>query len=343
MKTQKIVSCLPVAGIGNPYQYLMIKGLNADRRIKAISGVDDRFFGIIRTAIRDKPKYIHFDWITSYYFRRALWMTLLNIPLFICQILIVRYVFQIKLVWTLHNIHPHDAKYYKIHNFCRRFFAKHTNWIRLFSSDSIQRAQQTLNINANFVVCPEGSYVDYYKSSVLKKEARNKLKIEEKDFVYLYLGFIKPYKGIENLIKSFSSLKIINKKLIIAGNVLNENYFKEIYTNNNDISFINKFIENDELQYFYKTADVVVLPFNKVENSGSVILAMGFKKTVIAPKMGVLKKRLKQQNVFLYEDNELQKKLNLAYEKRNQLEEYGLNNFDALKEFSWNDFNKFFK
>jgi hypothetical protein len=60
------VSCLPVAGKENPYQYLMMKGLNESPNLEVKSGIDDKFFGIIRTAVFQKPDYIHFDWETSY-------------------------------------------------------------------------------------------------------------------------------------------------------------------------------------------------------------------------------------------------------------------------------------
>ena len=337
------ISFLPVAGIGNPYQHLMIEGLNSDEIIDVKSGVDDRFFGILRTAISQKPDYIHFDWITSYYYRRSLWMTFLSIPLFMIQLLIVKYVFNIKLVWTLHNIQPHDLKNQKIHSFCRQFFAKQTSWIRIFSEDSVERVKQALKVKDKFVVCPEGSYIDYYNNTISIEVAKQKFNIRENDFVYLYLGFIKPYKGIEILIENFNKLHIKKKKLIIAGNVLNKNYFNEIYTDDKNIQFVNRFIENDELQYFYKAADVVVLPFNKVENSGSVILAMGFKKVIVAPKMGVLLKRLINQNDFLYKEGELFQKLNLAYENKKSLGEIGKLNFDQLGKNNWKDFSTFFK
>lgn len=343
MKENIKIACLPVAGIGNPYQYLMIKGLNSEANINAVSGINDRFFGILRTAIQLKPTYIHFDWITSFYYRRSLWMTFLSIPLFMIQLLIVKYVFNIKLVWTLHNIQPHDLKHHKIHTFCRQFFAKQTSWIRIFSEDSIERAKQALKVKDKFVVCPEGSYVDYYKNTISINDAKQKLNIKENDFVYLYLGFIKPYKGIENLIENFNKLHIENKKLIIAGNVLNKSYFNKIYTENKNIQFVNRFIENDELQYFYKAADVVVLPFNKVENSGSVILAMGFKKVIVAPKMGVLLKRLINQKDFLYKEGELFQKLELVFKNKNTLIEKGEQNFEELKKYSWNDFKNYYK
>ena len=129
------VSCLPVAGIDNPYQYLMMKGLNEDDHIQAISGLDNRFFGIFLTAIRQRPTYIHFDWLHSYYYRRTLWMSILNMPLFVIQILFVKWIFRTKLVWTLHNIEPHDVKYKWLHQFNRRFFANNVEWIRLFAHE----------------------------------------------------------------------------------------------------------------------------------------------------------------------------------------------------------------
>ena len=82
------IACLPVAGIGNPYQHLMIKGLNESELINAFNGVDDRFLGPIRTWYKYKPKFIHFDWIHRYYIRRTSWMSYFLLPLFILQVVI---------------------------------------------------------------------------------------------------------------------------------------------------------------------------------------------------------------------------------------------------------------
>ena len=97
------------------------------------------------------------------------------------------------------------------------------------------------------------------------------------------------------------------------------------------------------MQYFYKVAEVVVLPFNKVENSGSVTLAMGFKKVIVAPKMGVSPKKLINQSDFLYKEGDLFQKLNLAYENKKSLGEIGKLNFDQLGKNNWKDFSTFFK
>jgi glycosyltransferase involved in cell wall biosynthesis len=343
MKKNIKIACLPVAGIGNPYQYLMIEGLNSGTKINAVSGIDDRFFGILRTAIKIKPTYIHFDWITSYYYRRSLWMTILSIPIFMIQLLIVRYILNIKLVWTLHNIQPHDSNHNKIHAFCRRFFAKQCTWIRIFSEDSLHRAQKALNIINKFKVVPEGSYVDYYKNTLNMEEARSRLGLQLDNFVFLYLGSIKPYKGIENLLDSFKILNIENSKLIVAGKSFNLDYLKSLNFDQPRVQFRDDFIPDDELEQYFNAANVVVLPFNNVENSGSVILAMGFKKPIIAPKIGVVKKRLKNQQDLLYTNDLDFQQIMKETLSRNDLSEIGSINFKELQRYQWSDFSNCFR
>jgi glycosyltransferase involved in cell wall biosynthesis len=339
------ISCLPVAGIQNPYQFLMIKGLQSDSRLIVKRGINDRFFGILRTAIVQRPDYIHFDWETSYYYRRNLWMTLVNIPFFILQIYVARYFFKCQLVWTPHNIIPHDSKFIKVHRFCRRFFARNMKWIRLFSEVSLMPAIKELRCDkSKFKIIPEGSYVGYYPNNVNRLEARKYFNIPTQKLVLLYLGFIKPYKGITELIRCFKKYFSGDAVLIIAGKVMNVEYFQIMKESiNENIILIDRFINDHELQLFFNAADVITLPFKKIENSGSVILSMGFKKAVIAPQMGVLVERLQNQKELLFQES-LEESFNLLKKLDNKdLEQIGERNFNQLTQTSWEDFANFFE
>lgn len=334
------ISCLPVAGIENPYQYLVIKGLQTDKRLIVENGINDRFLGILRTAIVQRPDYIHFDWETSYYYRRSIWMTLINIPVFMLQIYIARYIFNCKLVWTPHNIIPHDSKYLSIHRFCRNFFAHNMKWIRLFSELSLPEAARELKCDINkFKIIPEGSYVEYYPNKVDRFEARKFLNIENNKLVLLYTGFIKPYKGITDLINCFKKSFPDNAVLIIAGSIMNADYGEVVKKmTDENIILIDRFLESDELQFYFNAADVVTLPFKQIENSGSVILAMGFKKPVIAPLMGVLEERLKNQHELLYTQSLEQSFEVLKQLTREKLKQIGEKNFQELSKHAWSDF-----
>ena len=342
------VACLPVAGPENPYQALMLEGLNISGKLNAYSGIDDRFFGIIRTVLKYKPDYIHFDWITNYYVRKRKWMTYILLPFFYLQILCIKYFTKTKIVWTLHNVLPHDIKSYFFHKMVRSFFGSNCKWIRVFSETTIVAATKKLTLDKRkFIIVPEGDYTTIYPNQMSNNEARKKLKIEPDKKVLLYLGYIKPYKGLENLIHAFSKLKTKNIELIIAGKSMDAHYFNSLEKNisnikTKNIKLINRFIRKEELQLFYNAADAVVLPFDKIENSGSVIMAMGFKKAILAPKLGVLEKRLVKQHFLLYED--LLEGLNSIFEiNSDRLEEIGFLNFMTLQKYKWQDFAKAFK
>lgn len=302
------VACLPVAGKANPYQHLMMQGLNNSGRIEAFNGVHDKFFGIFRTCLKFNPDIIHFDWETSFYYRKYLLLTLASIPIFIIQVLICRYIFGCKVVWTPHNIRPHDLPYPRLHRFIRRFFANQVNWIRLFSKRSLNAASlELLQPESKFRIVPEGSYLGYYPEEISGESSLNsELGIPDNNKILLYLGLIKPYKELLELVSLFQENKFQGVSLLICGKSMNESYYQKICDKsegNNSILIKEGFVPEEKLPDYYKMADAVILPFRKIENSGSVIMAMGYKKAVIAPDMGVVPDRLCRQPDLLFKDS----------------------------------------
>jgi beta-1,4-mannosyltransferase len=341
------ISCLPVAGKENPYQYLMMKGLNESTNLDVKSGIHDKFFGILRTAIIQKPDYIHFDWETSYYYRKHLLLTLISIPLFIFQVLFVKYVLKCNLVWTPHNLLPHNAKHLKIHKLCRTFFAKQMKWIRLFDIDAIERASSIFNVSSKkFIVVPEGSYVDYYPNEIKEEKAMKLLGLPIGKKVLLYIGLIKPYKGVLDLITAFNKIEAKEELiLLIVGKAMDKVYLGEIKKNlSKDIVFIEGFIEDDQLQIYFNASDVVVLPFENIENSGSVVLAMGFEKPIIAPYMGVVSKRLSNQKELLYSSKKITTEIlsQILSIPEQRLKTLGEQNKKNVLKYKWNDFSRYF-
>jgi glycosyltransferase involved in cell wall biosynthesis len=164
--------------------------------------------------------------------------------------------------------------------------------------------------------------------------------------VLLYLGLIKPYKGILELMEAFN--KIENNEdmlLLIAGKSMDEDYFIEINNKlQTNISIREGFISDEDLQIYFNATDLVVLPFEKIENSGSVILAMGFGKAIVAPSKGVLAKRLHSQLELLYTSKNIQvddlKRINKY--SLSDLESFGNNNKENLSRYTWGDYRQAF-
>lgn len=341
--TDKIkIVCLPVAGNENPYQQLMIAGLNQNKKLNAFNGINDRFLGIIRSGIKYRPDYMHFDWIESYYTRRYAWLTYIDIPVFMFQVLFVRYILRIRFIWTLHNLFPHTTYQRKLHIRVQRWFAKHVAAIRLFNEHSLTAAMQILNQpDQKFQICPEGSYIDYYPNTITKEEARKYLNIAPDKKVFLFFGTFSPYKGVLELMQDFN---LNNALLICAGKMTDAAYFEKLKSALKDkIQMHLQFIPVDKVQYFFNAADLVVLPFREIENSGSLVLAMGFKKPVLAPASNVINDRLQQQEDLLYSPGGLKNKLEYAFQLSSSLlEKYGAANLNKVKSMNWADFSRVF-
>jgi beta-1,4-mannosyltransferase len=335
------IACLPVAGPGNPYQHLMMDGLNAGGRLHAFNGVHDKFFGIARTVLKYRPNYLHFDWIISYYYRRWAWLTGLSVLTFCAQIILARLV-GVRLVWTLHNLLPHDQSQLALHRFCQRFLARRCAWIRVFGESTVQKAAAELRVSeAKFRVVPEGDYTKVYPNRVTPQAARAQLGLPEDSRVLLYLGLIKPYKGVLELVRMFNELREPGTYLYLAGRIMDTRYGEKVRRELTDqIILRDEFIPESELQYYFNAADLVVLPFQQIENSGSVIMSMGFARPVVAPRQGVLEERLRAQPEWLYSSaGELREKLKKALTvPSDQLDKAGIANFKALSAYRWEDF-----
>ena len=343
--TPLTIACLPVAGPSNPYQHLMMDGLNENPHVRAFNGIHDKFLGIARTLLTHRPTYLHFDWISSYYFRRWPWLTYLSVVTFCAQIMLARGM-GVQVVWTLHNIIPHDTATLKVHRFCQRFLARRCEWIRTFSSGTVARAAAELGVpESKFRVVPEGDYSHVYVNQMSREEARKKLGLPGGAKVFLNIGLIKPYKGLLELLEAFDTLQQPATYLLLAGKVMDQEYGKKIRARLSErVILVDEFIPADELQVYFNAADVVVLPFQAIENSGSVIMAMGFARPIIAPRMGVVQERLIQQDEWLYDSiSELPKKLRSAAElPQSTLEAAGNRNFEALAKNAWQDFARLF-
>jgi glycosyltransferase involved in cell wall biosynthesis len=153
-------------------------------------------------------------------------------------------------------------------------------------------------------VIPHPSYIGVYPSQVSRAHARRQLGLDDGDFVYLFIGGIRPNKGIETLIKTFHSLTGDHLHLVIAGKSSGSsdyaNRINESARTDTRIKVFDKFIPDSELQIYLNACDIVVLPFARILSSGSVMLALSFGRPVIAPAIGCLPETISPDSGLLY-------------------------------------------
>ncbi|HYH81582.1 MAG TPA: glycosyltransferase [Longimicrobium sp.] len=341
------VRCLPLAGRENPYQHLMMEGLGADPRLDVAHGADGRWFAATRTALRDRPDFIHYDWNYGYFLRRHGWLTLLNAALFLADAWVARRLLGARIAWTMHNLTPHDFAPSRLERATQRAFARGCAWVRLFSPLSVARAAEYLRLPpARFRTLPMGSYEAVYPDTVTDADARAALGIGADERVVLYFGALRPYKGVEELIDAFRAAAAPHWRLVVAGSPRGEAYVASLHeraAGDPRIAVHARSVPEAEVQTFFRAADVVALPFRNIENSSSVVLAMGFGRPVVAPALGVLPERLAQQAELLYAPGELAGAIARAGATADaRLRELGELNREAIRRDPWESFSAFF-
>lgn len=194
-----------------------------------------------------------------------------------------------RIVWTIHNLVSHGGKFTLMEQAFTRPFGHLADACMAHSKAASEEAQRTFRIPAHKMhVVPHGNYIGCYPNTIDRGQARARLGLPEGAFVYLFFGRILPYKGVFELVEAFAQLPL-QCRLVIAGNARDAVTTERLQTAARQDSRIVVFpnhIPDEEIQVYFRTADIAVFPYQRILTSGSLILAQSFGTPVVAPEMG---------------------------------------------------------
>lgn len=137
-------------------------------------------------------------------------------------------------------------------------------------------------------IIPHGNYLPYVDDSVTRKDARSKLSIDADRKIVLFFGQIKEVKGLDLLLGSLRSVVDHDQsvQLVIAGKVWKDDFSKyaDIIASSrldNNVRLDVRYIPDSEAPLYYKAADVVVLPYRRIYQSGVLLMAMSYGRAVV--------------------------------------------------------------
>jgi len=142
------------------------------------------------------------------------------------------------------------------------------------------------NRKNDVVVVPLGNYIGHYANQISRLEARQQLGLPGDAFVYLFLGLIRPYKGVEDLIDAFEELDLPNSRLLIVGRASNVSYQEKILglsQHDPAIRLVPEFVPDEAIQLYMNACDIFVLPYKNITTSSAAVLAWSFGRPIIAP------------------------------------------------------------
>jgi D-inositol-3-phosphate glycosyltransferase len=135
-------------------------------------------------------------------------------------------------------------------------------------------------------------------TALSSQQARRRLRLTEGEKAVLFFGNIAPYKGLEYLVEAVSILAAANAqyRLLIVGRPKNcVSYWKKIQQQitssglrPNVIERI-EFVPDEETEIYFKAADVLVLPYTHIFQSGVLFLGYNFGLPVVASDVGSLR------------------------------------------------------
>jgi len=206
-----------------------------------------------------------------------------------------------RIVLTAHNVNAgiRDSRDTRLNRLTLRIQYQLTDHIFVHTEKMKLELVEEFNVPAARVtVIPFGINNAVPNTSLTSGEAKQRLGLRQDEKTILFFGNITPYKGLEYLVAAFRQLLVRDEdyRLIIAGRPDNcEKYWKAIREQAQDgmeksrVLIRANFIPDNETELYFKAADVLVLPYRHVYQSGVLFLGHSFGLPVLAADVGSLK------------------------------------------------------
>lgn len=215
-----------------------------------------------------------------------------------------------RLVWTVHNVLPHDAAHLDSQVEVCRVLADHADLVHVLTEATVAATAPFYTLDpARVVVIPHSSYLGFYPHEVGRRRARRRLGLSGHDRVLVTLGRIRPYKGIDRLLDAFERepLDAPDLRLLVAGNPGSGAGVPELVerlAHSPRVVSATERVPARRVQVWMGAADLAVLPYTSVLNSGSFLLAETFGLPVVAPRTGALLEREDRLHVRLFDPDD---------------------------------------
>jgi glycosyltransferase involved in cell wall biosynthesis len=199
-----------------------------------------------------------------------------------------------RLVWTIHNVLPHDGHHLWAEERLAELLADRADLIHVLSPSTLEATAQHYVLDpAKVVVVEHSSYRGIYPDWITRAAARAQLDLLPEEKVLIALGGIRPYKGLDRLLDLFDRLAAEDPavRLLIAGKPGRFAGIEELQERcEADPRIVAEFehLPEDRLQVWMKAADLAVMPYRSVLNSGAALLAQGFGLPLVGPRSGAL-------------------------------------------------------
>lgn len=273
-------------------------------RTRKVSRVLSFYARLVRYVAHAKPRIFHILWNSKFqYFDRTLLMLYYKL-------------LGKRLVFTAHNVNAgkRDREDSVLNRLTLQAQYRLVDHIFVHTAKMKDELKTDFRVRDDKVtVIPFGINDSVPDTAMSSADAKRKLGLGTQDKAILFYGAIRPYKGLEYLVAALRQLrgKQNNYRLIIAGEPKRgaEQYWSEIRQNIANDSNLSEtierieFVPDEETELYFKAADVTILPYTLVFQSGVLFLAYSFGLPAIASDVGSFKEDIVEgQTGFVFRE-----------------------------------------
>ncbi|MCL5282297.1 MAG: glycosyltransferase [Planctomycetes bacterium] len=233
-----------------------------------------------RTAARiaaDRPDLLIVPWWVSYW-----------TPQFWTIVRRVRRVTAARVLFICHNVVQHESRRWD--RLCAKAVLRNGDYFLVHSEEDLVNLKRMLpDACVKKVFHP--TYEVFNRRRMTKAQAQKQLGVSGR--VLLFFGNVRPYKGLKYLLDAMPALaRRLDAHLLVAGEFWRDKdqYLRQVRELGieRSVTFVDRYIPNEEVDVYFAAADVVVLPYVTATQSGIVQIAYGFDKPVIVTNVGGL-------------------------------------------------------
>jgi len=193
-------------------------------------------------------------------------------------------------------------------------------------------------------VVPHGNFLSLPDPTITKTEARKRLKIGDQEKMILFFGQIKKQKGLDLLLNALAHTDE-QIKLTIAGKPWKEKFdtYQELISHLNlkeRVRLLIRYIEDSERELLFKSADLLIIPYYEIYQSGVLLMAMSYGVPVLVSDLPPNREVINHlENGLLFESGNiasLSKNIEHFFDNKEKLNYLSEKSVDLLKgRYDW--------
>jgi glycosyltransferase involved in cell wall biosynthesis len=246
---------------------------------------------------RRRVDVLHFHWPEIYYrhqgatTRSRLALSWLRLALFAVRLAAAR-LLGYRIVWTVHQVSPHESPSPRLDQAGTRVLARMAHLLVANDRATAVAAASRLRLKREPAVVAHGSYIGVYPPGRPRDEMRTELGIDPGALVFLSLGHLRRYKGLDLLLDAFAATaqSLPDSILIVAGLPVDGSGAAEVSAAaaaDARIKPLLGFVADERVAELFAAADVAVLPRADGGTSGALVLALSHGVPVVAADLPV--------------------------------------------------------